>query len=139
MIITIKDNIINNFRNDFNQNPNKFATLLNSEQLKEYGVANTDFWKSFIINMDRDDNNDIIISNEGLYFYLAKIYFITYEDKKLYMLEKLPNNLKPNIEEVKIIAQQLEKQNIFVDIQSAVLIDEETKQYKFRKYKILKG
>ena len=106
------------------------------EESREDYITRSADW-TFLVA--RDDNNDIIISNEGLYFYLAKIYFITYEDKKLYMLEKLPNNLKPNIEEVKIIAQQLEKQNIFVDIQSAVLIDEETKQYKFRKYKILKG
>ena len=70
---------------------------------------------------------------------MAKIYFIQKDNKKLYLVEKLPPITTKNIEDIKQTAEKLKQNGIEVDVNSAVLIDYKNKRYKFSKYKIVRG
>ena len=85
MIKELSENYLDKYTSSFTQNPTLYAIPLTATQVKEYGVTNNEFWKDFIVNIDCHDEK--ALSNEGLYDYLAKIYFVTIDKKKMYLLE----------------------------------------------------
>ena len=136
MITDIKENNVKQYVKSFTNNPERFAIKLWNNELKEYGVRNSDFWKKFIINLN-NIQNDEFLEDKGLYKHLARMYFVGEDDKKQYLIEKLHSNSKKiNKEKVEEIATQLKEKGVIVNIGSAVLIDEEKQQYKFLKYTI---
>ncbi len=140
MNTSLIDNNLKNYVSTFRQNPTAFANPLTLNEIKQYGITNNEFWKKFIINMNDDDNNtNAILDDNGLYENLAKIYFIQKDNKKLYLVEKLPPITTKNIEDIKQTAEKLKQNGIEVDVNSAVLIDYKNKRYKFSKYKIVRG
>lgn len=116
-------------------NPNLFADILSQDQIKQYGITNNEFWKKYIVNLDREITKKDF-ENEGLHKYLARIYFITFNGQKCYMVEKLPQQTPIDTKIIDEIANNLQKQGILVDKKSAALIDKEKGLYKFAKYTI---
>lgn len=135
MIRTIEDNFNKTYRIQFIENPENFATILSYDDLRSYGVENNEFWKKFIVNIN-DEKQDVLASN-GLYEHLAKIYFVTKQNKKIYLMEKLLDCGVHNQQTIQKIADELKKQKIIVDVSSAVLVDGK-EGYKFLKYRIEK-
>ena len=136
MITDVRKNNINLYVDRFEKNPELFATKLTNDQVKVYGICNNEFWKSFIVNIDRlkDDNQ---FKDVGLYENLARIYFVTLRGERTYLVEKFNYNLKPH-DKIKIeeIAQRLKKEGVEVDLSSAILVDKEKQIYKFTRYQI---
>ena len=136
MITDVRKNNINLYVDRFEKNPELFATKLTNDQIKVYGICNNEFWKSFIVNIDRlkDDNQ---FKDVGLYENLARIYFVTLRGERIYLVEKFNYNLKPH-DKIKIeeIAQRLKKEGVEVDLSSAILVDKEKQIYKFTRYQI---
>jgi len=136
MITDIRKNNIKQYINNFEINPERFATKLTNEQVKSYGVCNNEFWKSFIVNIDKLED-DIKLKDVGLYENLARIYFVTSKGEKMYLLEKFMVDLKPHIKEkIGELAQKLRNEGVDVDINSAILVDNQNQIYKFMRYQI---
>lgn len=135
MIKELSENYLDKYTSSFTQNPTLYAIPLTATQVKEYGVTNNEFWKNFIVNIDCHDEKTL--SNEGLYDYLAKIYFVTIDKKKMYLLEKLPSRAIKDWDTVNRLSENLKQQGVIVDIKSVSVIDEKLGKYKFSKYQII--
>ena len=136
MITDIRENNIKQYVNSFEFNPERFATKLTNEQVKVYGICNNDFWKSFIVNIDKlkDDRQ---FKDVGLYENLARIYFVTLKGERIYLVEKFNYDLKPHDKaKIEEIAQKLKNEGVEVDLNSAILVDKEKQIYKFTRYQI---
>ena len=131
------ENNLNNYINSFREDPTLYADILTPNDIKQYGISNNDFWKKFIINLD-DKKIGNFLKDNGLYKYLARIYFITHKGQKLYLIEKLPPATRYDKTKIDELATELGEQNIVVDKNSAVLVDKTTNNYKFKRYKISK-
>ncbi len=137
MITDLKENNYITYVNSFIGNPTNFADILSMESLKEYGVDNNEFWKNYIINLS-DIKDKSFLDDKGLHKHLAKMYFIKLDNKKIYLIEKLPPCREKDMNIINALAEQLKKEGIEVDVSSAVLVDKKTNRYKFLKYKITK-
>lgn len=136
MITDIRENNIRQYVNSFQLNPERFANKLTNEQVKVYGVCNSEFWKSFIVNIDKlkDDSK---LKDIGLYENLARIYFVTLKGERMYLVEKFMVDLKPHDKEkILEVAQKLRNEGVEVDLNSAILIDKQKQTYKFTRYQI---
>lgn len=123
----------------FKKEPERFARKLSNTEIRLYGIKNSDFWRNFIINIDTLQDEKNIIKNNELYQYLAKIYFVTKNDEKIYLVEKILIDLKPhNEEQITKIAKKLEEEGVVVDLSSAMLLDKKNQLYKFTRYQIRK-
>lgn len=136
MITNIRENNNKQYVNSFRLYPERFANKLTNEQVKVYGVCNNEFWKSFIVNIDKM-KDDSKLKDVGLYENLARIYFLTLKGEKMYLVEKFTVNLKPhNKEKILELAQKLRNEGVEVDLSSAILVDKQKQIYKFTRYLI---
>jgi hypothetical protein len=133
----LSENYLDKYISSFIQNPTLYAIPLTATKVKEFGVTNNKFWKNFIVNIDCHDGKTL--SNEGLYDYLAKIYFVTIDKKKMNLLEKLPSRAIKDWGTVDRLSENLKQQDVIVDIKNASLIDEKLGKYKFSKYQIIEN
>ena len=139
MITDIRKNNIKQYVESFRLNPERFANKLTKEQVKFYGVCNNEFWKSFIVNIDKM-TDDSKLEEIGLYENLARIYFVTGNGERRYLVEKFTFDLKPhNKQKILELAQKLKKEGVEVDLNSAILIDKQNQTYKFTRYQIIRN
>lgn len=136
MITDVRENNLSQYIKNFKSNPEKFANMLTNEQVRAYGVYNNDFWKSFIVNIDTL-SSDNKLKDVGLYENLARIYFVTSNNNKMYLIEKISFDLKPHDDsKIQELVNKLKMEGVEVDPSSVKLIDCEKQIYKFSKYQI---